>query len=249
MSTYLTPAIPLSLHTLPRDTVLVNLYTWDKGKVAAVVRGGKKPTGKLVNYFNLIAELEVMIAPGRNFDIVAGVDRGEYYEHLQTDLEKRIITLSFFDVLNRVSAEHEPDGRLYEYLKTWLGYLNQTAIRPRPLFLALSIWRLLALIGFKPNVETCLNCQVEFGRELFFSPAAQGIVCERCKNGQATQLPRELAALLKLIVSDQGDIEVLTHVARADFNEKTSVEILQHAEHLLEFEVRGLKVYNQVVKS
>lgn len=249
MSTYLTHAIPLRLFTLPRDTILVNLLTRKRGKVSGILRGGKKIKGKLPNYFSLLSELEVMVAPGRNFDIIAGVDRKKIFFNLQNDLDKRLLALTMLDVINRVSNEYEKDEKLYEFLLNWLDFLNQEEIRHKELFLSFSLWRLLSKIGFMPNINSCVRCLSDLtGDSLLYQNEFSGFVCSKCALQTSKKISSSATSRLRQAILG-GDINILDLLKDFPAHKEADLPaiLLHHVETILEFEIRGFKVYNEVV--
>lgn len=246
MSTYLTPAIPLRIVDLPRDTVLVNLFTRDRGKVSAILRSGKKIIGKLPNYFSLLAELDVMIAPGKNFDIIAGVDRRQLFMDLQTNISKRLAVLSMLDIVNRVASEHEPDEDLYQFLLDWLKEVEINNIKDKELFLTLSLWQLLSKIGFTPNIDSCVKCHGELQGNLQYAADLYGFTCSNCKTSQTKSISKEASHLLQKLLQESSRAADLPH----DFIEQNLANVLlHHVETILEFEVKGLRVYNEIINN
>lgn len=248
MSTYLTHAIPLRLFTLPKDAVLVNLLTLKRGKVSGILRGGKKIKGKLPNYFSLISELEVMVAPGKNFDIIAGVDQRQIFFDLQTNLDKRLLALTMLDVINRVSNEYETDVKLYGFLLHWLEILNKKNIRQKRLFLALSLWILLSKIGFRPNVGSCVQCQGDLdGHQLFYQTEFSGFVCPKCARPTVRKISSFSSDKLKNIAAGE-DLNIFDFLEKATETDIDLSDILlHHVETILEFEIKGSRVYNEIV--
>jgi len=247
MSTYLTHAVPLRIFTLPKDTVLVNLFTRERGKVSGILRSGKKIKGKLPNYFNLLSELEVMIAPGKNFDIIAGVDRKKIFFDLHTNINKRLLALTMFDVVNQVSNEHEADQGLYEFLLDWLEVLNGRHIENEDLFLTSSLWALLSKIGFNPNIDSCVQCHNDLDLpQLLYRADSGGFVCPKCASDRVEKISVSSTVKLKdLAKLKKGEPDsLLNNFAASD--KKLALVLLHHVETILEFEVKGWRVYNEV---
>ncbi len=153
MSTFLTRAIPLRIQPLTKQDELVTLLTVSHGKIRALVRGGQKIQSKLSNRFNLLQELDVMIAPGRRLDIVAGVSTRQMFDVFEKDLSRRVLALTLLDVINTVSIENEYDQLIYDFTIFWLHvFANEDVDLDAP-FCALVLWRLLKFIGLSPDLS------------------------------------------------------------------------------------------------
>ena len=149
------------------------------------------------------------------------------------------------DVINRVSNEYESDEKLYNFLLGWLDFLNNKEIRQEKLFLALSLWQLLSKIGFTPNINSCVRCQSDLlGNYLFYQNEFSGFVCQKCALDTAKKVSSQAAAKLKGITDGEEfnfDLRFFEHDA------DLPAILLHHIETILEFEIRGFRVYNEVV--
>jgi len=233
MSTFITRAIPLRIQPLTKQDELVVLLTASHGKVRAMIRGGQKIVSKLSNRLHILQEVDVMIANGRSMAIVAGVVTRYKLNNLQNDLDRRILALTLLDVINTIAPEREIDLAIYDFTLFWLHVLEDKDIKVDAPFCALVLWRLLKLIGLSPTFALSTSLRTSAGK-----PDNQQSVTGFGKLNKNNQY------ILKNILEKTTEIEVLEFLLSL---EKTASLLaariaLYRLQHLLECEVRGLRV-------
>ena len=94
-----------------------------------------------------------------------------------------------------VAEEGEPAVQQYQLLVGALRVLNRgTSDGPRPASMILDSYllRALAVAGYAPSFTDCARCGL-VGPHAGFSPAAGGVVCDRCRPaGSARPAPETL---------------------------------------------------------
>jgi len=214
MSTFVTRAIPLRIQPLAKQDELVTLLTASHGKIKAKVRSGQKVVSKLSNRLHTLQELDVMIAQGKSFAIVAGVTTRLQLKNLQNNLDRRILALTLLDVINTVAPEYESDIALYNFTLFWLHVMADLDLAVDAPFCALVFWRLLKYIGLSPDFSHGHN------------------------------LSASNRMILEKILQVDTEVQILEFILNLD--KKISLPAariaLQRLQHLLESEVRGLRV-------
>src|SRR5512140_592573 len=67
---------------------LLTLYTPDRGKVRAVAKGARKPSARKTGHVELFNHATLMIAVGRDLDVVTQADTVESFMLLRNDLDR-----------------------------------------------------------------------------------------------------------------------------------------------------------------
>lgn len=221
---------------------LLTVLTPDRGLVRAVAKGARKSTSKTGGHLDLLRHVSLAIAesPRSSLATVSQVDTIESYRSLRDDLDRLSRGLYLAELAERFSVEEAAGRPLFDLLAKSLRELETT---PAPdLLLRWFEGRLLALSGFAPQVQTCVECGAELEqREHLFSAERGGVVGPECKaTGGDILLPAGVAA-----------IKLLRHLARADWSEverlRAGEEGLQQAERVLRAHLRN--VLDHVVNS
>ena len=164
---------------------IVTLLTEEYGKISALARGARKSQrrfgGALQPYVLMIAHFR----PGR----------GEL-----AHLERVSVDQSFHDILRSLEAigaagaalavirervpDHEPEPAVFDTAVRFLTSLNEGGPVEEAL-LSLQI-RILALLGFTPTLDRCVQCgkTPAPGRAASFDAVRGGIVCTACGGGR-----------------------------------------------------------------
>lgn len=173
---------------------LLTIFTPDQGKLRVVAKGVRKPRSRKAGHLEPMTRARLMLARGRELDIITQAEAIDLFPSLRDDLIKLGQASYAVELLDRFTVEEGASQRLYELLVDTLVRLeagNEAAVALR--FFEL---RMLDLVGYRPELFRCLGCQKEIRpQDQFFSLALGGILCPGCGRGQQDAYPISLAAL------------------------------------------------------
>lgn len=102
----------------------------------------------------------------------------EVFYDIRTDFDKLKYASLITKIINDVSTENQSTYKLLQlYLNTL--YVISNTEKDLKLIYAIFSLRLLAIIGFKPNVEDCMICKTKENLK-FFSLKDDTLKCETC---------------------------------------------------------------------
>jgi DNA repair protein RecO (recombination protein O) len=127
---------------------IISLYTLEKGKVEVLARGIKKITSKNSAHLEPFSLVEVEIIPGKELNHLGGVTPINYFSNIRKDLSKSLAVGFVVGLLDRVLHEGERDERIFELLKSWLGYLDLELVTYNLKLTDSFIVKLLLYLGF-----------------------------------------------------------------------------------------------------
>lgn len=158
---------------------ILTLLTPGQGKVRAVAKGIRKPRSRKAGHLELFTRTKLLLAVGRDLDIVTQAELVDAYRPLREDLLRSAYAAYMVELLDRFTPDEQENPELYDLLGQGLAWASQA----RDLALAARYYELhlLGMAGFQPQLYRCVNC----GRTLqpedqFFSPAEGGVVCAQC---------------------------------------------------------------------
>jgi DNA repair protein RecO (recombination protein O) len=160
---------------------LLTLYAREHGKIRAIAKGARKPQSRKTGHVELFMRTNFLLARGRDLDIVTQAEVLETYDALRADLVKATYAAYAVELLDRFSPEEDRNPALYDLLREALHWF-ETAQDPR-LPARYYELRLLALVGFQPQLFRC----VATGREIqeqdqFFSAELGGLIVPEARN-------------------------------------------------------------------
>jgi DNA repair protein RecO (recombination protein O) len=164
---------------------IVTLLTEEYGKISALARGARKSQRRFGGALQPYVLMNAHFRPGRgelaHLERVS-VDRS-FHEILRS-LEAIGAAGAAMAVIRERVPDHEPERAVFDAAVRFLSALNEGAPAEEAL-LCLQI-RALALLGFAPTLDRCVQCgkMPAPGRSASFDAARGGIVCRGCGGGR-----------------------------------------------------------------
>lgn len=173
---------------------ILTLYTPRHGKLKAIVKGARKPLSRKAGHLELFARAELQIARGHDLDIVSQAEMVEPYVALREDLRRMAYAAYFVELVDSFTGERDESPSLYRLLSDGLGWICEAVHLPRTVqYYEL---HLLALSGYRPQLDVCVSCGKSLRPEpQFYSYTEGGVVCPNCGDGRPGARPLSLAAL------------------------------------------------------
>lgn len=155
---------------------LLTVYTKELGKITVQARGVKKTSSKLRSGILLFSQSELVLTVAKGFPLVTAATTVSAFPSLRKDLVKMSYASYAAELLNQVIADRQVDEDLFimilqtyhmmEYVDVWLAvHFLET--------------RLLAHMGYKLQMDTCLHCGKTLRGEQF-AGVHGGLLCKDC---------------------------------------------------------------------
>lgn len=152
------------------------------GKVSALAKGVRRVTSHKAGHLGLFSRVSLMLAQGRNLDIVTQAEGIEEFEGLRKDLERFSYASYVAEVVDRVAPEDEDVSSLYDLLMVALRWFSEE----EDLVLGARLFelRLLEYAGYQAELFECVSCQTRLeAEENYFANEMGGLLCPRCGAG------------------------------------------------------------------
>jgi DNA repair protein RecO (recombination protein O) len=159
------------------------LLTREEGKVQAVAKGARRPRSRYAAATQLFTQIRASLFHGRNLDTYSQVDIVESFRHLREDLLRMAYGTYACELMDEMVKEKQRLESAYLLLLTTLHLLNASEMEPEGVMRAYEL-KLLATLGFRPNLEDCVSCGRELGPggQVRFVPALGGTLCQNCSS-------------------------------------------------------------------
>ncbi len=223
---------------------LLTLLTPDRGKLRAVAKGARKPSSRKTGHVELFNHASLLIAVGRDLDIVTQADTLEAFMPLRSNLDRLGYAYYFAELVDRFSEEESENRPVYDLTLRALHWLETTPHLPRTArYFEL---HLLDALGYRPQLYRCVNCGAELQpEENFFTPEGGGILDARCRDSHRDARAVSLNALkvLRFLQNrEYAEVEQLRLTPQAE----SEVEDLLHEylTHLLEKSLKSVAFLN-----
>lgn len=191
---YRTEAIVLRRRDFGEADRLLTLFTPERGKIRALAKGARKPTSRKAGHVELYTRAQLLIAQGREMDIVTQAETVDAYRPLREDLLRTGYASYCVELLDKFAPEGLENRRLYDLLAQALGWV--CTARDLRLIVRYYELQLLSAAGYQPELFRCVvKGETIRPEDQFFSPPDGGAVCPACGVDRAGVMPVSQGAL------------------------------------------------------
>jgi len=237
--TYQTEAIIIRKTKLGEADRVLTLYTPDLGKIQGIAKGVRRPKAKLSGHLELLTHSHVTLVRGRNLDTIIGSQTIDSFLPLKTDLLRSACALYAAEMVSQFAPADQENRPLFSLLLETLGDLatgDRTDLRLRHYEL-----RLLDTVGYRPQLQQCVDCHRPLlATRASFSASAGGALCADCDRGQSFSYPLTptvLNALQQLQGHPWGEVRQIELDNLA--GRQLEMVVRHYVRYLLEHDVRS----------
>lgn len=186
--TFRTEAVVLRRTDFGEADRLLTLYSREFGKVKAIAKGARKPQSRKTGHVELFMRSKLLLARGRDLDIITQAEMIEGHPALREDLIRTTYASYAVELLDRFTVEEDQHLEIYNLLVealSWFAGGEDVMLAAR--FYEL---RLLGLAGFRPQLFHCVNCGDTIEeQDQFFSADLGGLLCPDCQESDRRARP------------------------------------------------------------
>ena len=173
-----TKGIVLAQHNMGDNDAMVTLLTPDLGKIGCAAKGVKRPKSPLMAGTQFLCFGDFIIYKGVSSYSINSCEPIEIFYNIRLDIDKLKYASEIAKIVSEVTDENESDYKILQLVLNTMYLISET---DKDLDFILSIFkiRLLSLIGFRPIVEHCTNCDEKDDLK-YFSFKDNGLKCSSC---------------------------------------------------------------------
>ena len=208
MPTYQADAIVLRRLDYGDADRILTLLTREHGKLAAIAKGARRSKARNGSSLDLFGRSRMMLAKGRNLDVVAQVERRGDVRHIAGDLRRTAYAGLVSEIADKVLEDRHPVDDVFELVACTLDRLNDVN-RSARVDAAWFVMRMLDILGYQPQLFDCAGCSQPLPEaDAWFSPLLGGVLCSRCGAHDQAGSPVSVNSLkvLRVMASDQGEL-------------------------------------------
>lgn len=221
-------AIVLNCRDHGESDLIVTLYCRHYGRVTGIAKGAKRSKKRFVNKLEIFSSLHVLHTVPRNnrLAFIAEAELADGFLTLRKNMSCYATASVIREFILLATKEMEGDKELYPLLVWAFSGLN-TGRAPLPL-LILFLIRFYAIIGYSPQLDSCLGCgqQVQPGKTYSFHLATGGIRCSRCTANGVNGLKLSQGTLKTLATALSHPLERLHRLQLSGNSQKEALAFL-----------------------
>jgi DNA repair protein RecO (recombination protein O) len=211
--TFRSEAIVLSHKNWGEADRMLWLYSRKLGKIQAIAKGVRKIRSRKAGHLEPFTCSNLMFARGRSFLIITQAETLAAYLDLREDLLLVGYAAYVVELLDRFTYQEDDNQLIYQLLKDTLTRIDSEP-QPYPAVRYFEI-HLLDLLGYRPELTKCVNCDsVILPEDQFFSISLGGVVCPQC--GPRIQDARPIP---------MNTLKYLRHIQRSSYREAARAQL------------------------
>ena len=187
--------IVLRTYKLGEADRIVVVLTKARGKVRAVAKGVRKTKSKFGSRLEPMSHCVLQFYEGRELDLVTQAETIDNFRAVREDLDRIGRGVSMLEVADQLAQEGEVNPQLYRML---LGALRTLESSASPLVTPAFYWKVLALEGYRPEVDACVQCGADDTPLVAFDLESGGLLCRVCRRG--TPVSAEAVVMMRQIL-------------------------------------------------
>lgn len=195
-----TKGIIIAQSNMGDNDKMVTILTPDLGKIGCAAKGARRPKSNLMAGTQFLCFADFIIYKGVSSYNINSCEPIEIFYNIRLDIDKLNYASEIAKIVRDVTDENENS---YNILQLVLNTLYMISESDKDLDFIMSIFklRLLSLIGFRPIIENCTNCN-EKNDLRFFSFKDNGLKCESCSKQDkgAIELSESTIKAIKFII-------------------------------------------------
>jgi DNA repair protein RecO (recombination protein O) len=245
--TYKTRAIVLAHFDLGEADRIITLLTPVDGKIRAVAKGVRRPRSRIGGSVEPFAELEVVLARGRNLDVITQVSVAHAWLRLRDRLESTATAWYLGELADRAVEERAGAHPVYGLLRRACQLLDDGMAPGR-----VARWfesGLADALGVRPELDRCVECArtLEESDRFRWVPALGGVLCGAHPPPPAESIHLGVDALKLLRAYRRLDVEALAALRLpAQVEAEVESAMRRYTRHVLEREARSLDFVDEV---
>ncbi|MBM4384277.1 MAG: DNA repair protein RecO [Deltaproteobacteria bacterium] len=234
-----TEALVLRAVDLGESDRVVHLLTPETGRIAAIAKGARRSVKRFPGTLDFFNQLSISLERKRGVAQLARLEHAKLiraFHGVRENAGRFALGCYVLELLDRLAPEGGRRGdlaALYRFALDALGAID--ALPPTPRLRALLELRLLAAVGLRPELASCVRCgnAITTPRAQFWI-AEGGAICERCTRPHEQGIPIHLGTLRAL---DQSLAFPLAHTGRIALGERALEEAQTVIGRFLRFHV------------
>lgn len=210
-----TQGVVLSYEDYKEVDRIITVYTRDLGTLRVIARGVRKIQAKLAGHLELFNFTELQLVYKKNFLVISAININNF-QAIKEDARKVMVAFAISELTKKATQEQHKDERILALFINILRLLEQSK-KDVAIFYYFFAFHFAAYLGYKPELNVCIECQKKLTPHgIFFSVSQGGTMCEACYNtsllndhGRVRKITPNTLKVIRLFFEDTEMIERL----------------------------------------
>ncbi|HIQ36789.1 MAG TPA: DNA repair protein RecO [Desulfocapsa sulfexigens] len=222
-------AIVLDCRDHGESDLIVTFFCQNHGRLTGIAKGAKRSKKRFVNKLEIFSSLRILhtIPPNNRLAFIAEADLLDGYLALRKNIVCYTTASVIRELILLATKEVEGDEELYPLLVYAYDSLNTN--HPPLQILILFLIRFYAIIGYSPQLESCLQCgqEIQTHKSYHFQTGSGGIHCSNCATkGTTPSIALSRGTLKSLAVALNQPLERLHRLQLSTASQQEALSFL-----------------------
>lgn len=225
---------------------ILTLYSRQHGKLRVIAKGARRPMSRLGPHLEYFSRTRLMLARGRDLDVVTGAETENAHLAIRDDLDAMGHASHMVEILARLTEDRQQNIAVFELLASSLSLLAD-GIDPFHVTRHYELV-LLGLLGYRPELYMCVECQSRLEPAPHpFATGLGGFVCEHCRGRAPGARVASVDSQKYLRALDRGGLSATVRIA-VSVPLKTELERIlgDYLRHITERDLGSLRVWREM---
>ena len=206
---------------------ILTLYSLEKGKITAGIKGVKKSGAKLKFASEPFALCEFVLAEKAGRYTVIGATYIDSFFNLRLSLEKYYSSSVILETLNLLTAENEPDPDLFSLVVNAVKYINYQGVELK--ILNGFLFNFITILGYGIQTLNCNGCDSLIDGRVFFSGRFAEFYCSSCRIDDAMEITLETYLALRKIFN-----KTIDEISKSTLKRQEEIKLLKFLTYYLQ---------------
>lgn len=187
------------------------IYTRDFGKIKVLAKAVRRTDSKLKSAIQVFYLSEIEFIQGKALKTLTDAILIQRFDSIRQDLLKLRLAYSFSKTFNALVKNQEADKKLWQLLNGFFQNLELEKLTSTKaqLIYYFFFWNLLSVLGYKPELKSCVFCRKKAIPDRFFWIAGEGgLVCKNCLDKVKARIGKidiQTLKVLRLMINHELD--------------------------------------------
>lgn len=243
---YRCEAIVLSRVDFGEADRVITIYSRQHGKLRVVAKGARRPLSRLGPHLEYFCRSQLLLAKGRDLDVVTGAETVTAHLALRSDLDAYGHASHMVEMVGRLTEERQENTLIFDLLA---GSLQLLAERVDPYHVTRHFeLALLNHLGFRPELLRCVECREPLTQAPHpFMAGLGGFLCERCQPRGVALRHVTVDAQKYLRAVERGGLSAIVGL-QLDATLRGEIEriLADYLRHISERDLASLRVWREL---
>lgn len=228
---------------------ILTLYSRQHGKLRVIAKGARRPLSRLGPHLEYFGRSRLMLAKGRDLDVVTGAETVDAHLGIRDDLDAFGYAAHLVEILSRLTEDRQENHAVFDLLSSSLRLLAD-GIDPFHVARHYEL-ALLTLLGFRPEIYRCIECRSALSAvPNQFAVAQGGFLCEACRGRDAATRVVSVEAQKYLRALDRGGLTATVQLRVAEpLRAELEGVLTAYLRHIAERDLGSLRVLREMRES